>query len=65
MKYCDNNVQLRVTESRGGQYEIHEIVALHLSHLMGAFIIWFIGLFLSAFVFVAENYLRIKNEKFL
>lgn len=62
MKYCDDNVQLRVAESRRSQYELHEIVALHLSHLMGAFIIWIIGLVVSALVFVAENYLWNKKN---
>lgn len=63
MKYCDNKVQLGVATSRGSQYESHETVALHLSHLMGAFIIWFIGLVVSTVIFVTENYLWNTGRK--
>lgn len=57
VKYSDNNVQLRVATSRGSHAE-NGPQALSISRMMGAFIIWLIGIAVACVSFGVEVALR-------
>jgi len=52
MKYTNNNVQIRITTSH--QQHDYGPVSIKLSHLLGVYILWIIGLIISIILFIIE-----------
>lgn len=56
MKHANNKIQIGVATSRAKHSESHGPVSLKPTHIVGALIIWAIGLITSFLVFILENF---------